>query len=257
MILDEICKGRRRDVEVARALRPLQAPPPRAVPHRMYSALAAPGFGLICEIKKASPSKGPIDLALDVAARAREYARGGARAISVLTEPTYFAGSMADLRLAAGAVEVPLLRKDFIVDAYQVLETAHSEASCLLLIVAALDESTFRRLFSLADGLGLDVLVEVHTETELARALDSPARLIGVNNRDLQTLAIDLAVSEKLIPRIPAGRIAVAESGFSRPDEVKRLVECGARAILVGESLMTHGQPAEKMRELLSGPSAS
>lgn len=217
----------------------------------MSEALARPGVGLICEIKKASPSKGPIDLGLDVAARAREYAGGGARAISVLTEPTWFRGSLADLETAAGAVSVPLLRKDFVFDEYQVLETAHSPASALLLIVAALEESTFRRLFSMADGLGLDVLVEVHTDDELDIALASPARLIGVNNRNLKDLKVDLGTSEKLIPRIPRDRIAIAESGFSKAHEVARLVECGARAFLVGESLMTHGQPAAKMRELM------
>lgn len=252
MILDEICAARRRDVEAARVARPLQPPAPRVRARRMHAALAAPGVGLICEIKKASPSKGPLDLGLDVARRAGEYAEGGARAISVLTEPHYFSGALEDLSRADGATTVPLLRKDFIIDEYQVLETAHSAASALLLIVAALEESTFRRLFSLADDLGLDCLVEVHTERELDVALASPARLIGVNNRNLQTLAIDLGVSETLIPKIPRDRIAIAESGFSRPDEVRRLVDVGARAFLVGESLMTHGQPALKMRELLS-----
>ena len=254
MILDEICAARRLDVARAREARPLAAPARRVDAYRMHAALSAPGVGLITEIKKASPSKGPIDPGLDVAERAREYAAAGARAISVLTEPEWFAGSLADLERAHGAVPAtPLLRKDFIVDEYQVLETAHSGAAALLLIVAALEESTFRRLFSLADGLGLDVLVEVHTEAELDVALASPARLIGVNNRNLQTLKIDLSISEALIPRIPRDRLAVAESGFSRPEEVRRLADCGARAFLVGESLMTHGQPGAKMRELLSG----
>lgn len=255
LILDEICAARRRAVAEARAARPLEAPARRADAHRMSAALMQPGIGLICEIKKASPSKGAIDLGIDVAERAREYSAAGARAISVLTEPRWFQGSLEDLETAHRAVATPLLRKDFIVDEYQVLETAHSGASALLLIVAALEESTFRRLFSLADGLGLDVLVEVHTEAELDVALASPARLIGVNNRNLQTMTIDLAVSEKLIPRIPAARVAVAESGFSTAEQVRRLVDCGARAFLVGESLMTHGQPGAKMRELLSGVS--
>ena len=219
----------------------------------MYEALASPGHGLICEIKKASPSRGPIDPGLDVALRANVYAQGGARAISVLTEPTWFGGQLGDLDRAASACDVPLLRKDFTVDEYQVWETALSPASALLLIVAALEESTFRSLFSSADELGLDVLVEVHTEEELEIALASPARLIGVNNRNLKTLAIDLTISERLIPRIPADRIAVAESGFSRGADVARLAALGARAFLVGESLMTHGQPAAKMRELMAG----
>ena len=209
-------------------------------------------LNVIAECKRRSPSKGVLRAEYDPVTISRGYAAAGAAAISVLTEPTYFAGSLADLTAAAQAVDVPLLRKDFVVDEYQVLETAGSEASALLLIVAALEDSTFRSLFSLADGLGLDVLVEVHTEEELERALATPARLIGVNNRNLKTLEVDLGVSERLIPRIPAGRIAVAESGFSTGPQVARLVACGAKGFLVGESLMTHGQPAAKMRELLA-----
>lgn len=252
MILDEICARRREDVARARAGRRLSDPERRAHPHRLFEALSQPGYGLICEIKKASPSKGPIDPGLDVAVRAREYQEGGARAISVLTEPHWFGGSLADLEAASRAAIVPLLRKDFVVDEYQVVETAWSPASALLLIVAALEESTFLRLFSLADDLGLDCLVEVHTERELDLALASPARLIGVNNRNLKDLEVDLSVSERLIPRISPGRIAIAESGFSRPDEVARLAGLGAKAFLIGEALMMSGRPQAKMRELLA-----
>lgn len=252
MILDEICARRREDVKRARAERRLADPEPRQRPHRLFEALSLPGHGLICEIKKASPSKGPIDPGLDVAVRAREYQEGGARAISVLTEPHWFCGSLADLEAASGAASVPLLRKDFVVDEYQVVETALSPASALLLIVAALEESTFLRLFSLAEGFGLDCLVEVHTERELDVALASPARLIGVNNRNLKDLKVDLGVSERLIPRIGPGRIAVAESGFSKPDEVARLAGLGAKAFLIGEALMTSGRPQAKMRELMA-----
>ena len=207
---------------------------------------------MICEIKKASPSRGPIDLTLDVASRAREYSDAGARAISVLTEPHYFAGALTDLDQAAAVTSVPLLRKDFIVDPYQILQTAHSKAAALLLIVAALSPRELSEYLALCDELGLDALVEVHTEAELEIALATDARLIGVNNRNLDTLVVDLDVSRRLIPKILRPRIAIAESGFSTPQDVAQLAELGAKAFLVGEALMLHDQPGNKIRELLS-----
>jgi indole-3-glycerol phosphate synthase len=257
LVLDEILAARRRDVAEARRVRTLARVRPRAAAlrHRLRAALEAPGVGLICEIKKASPSRGPIAPDLDVADRARAYERAGARAISVLTEPHFFAGSLADLEAVAGALAapIPILRKDFIVDEYQILETAASPAAAVLLIVAALDRRELLDFLAAAGALGLDCLVEVHTEAELDLALESGAVLVGVNNRDLKTLTVDLSVSERLIPRIPGSRIAVAESGFSRPEEVARLAGLGARAFLVGESLMTDPRPEAKVRELLSG----
>ncbi|MBI4860840.1 MAG: indole-3-glycerol phosphate synthase TrpC [Candidatus Riflebacteria bacterium] len=252
MILDEILASTRRDIRERSRRRPLESGPVRQPRNALRAALSRPGVGLICEIKKASPSSGPIAPALDVAARAREYAEAGARAISVLTEPHYFSGSLADLETAGQAVQIPLLRKDFILCEYQVYETALSSAAALLLIVAALDSSTLSRLLTLADQLGLDCLVEVHTDRELDVALECGSTLIGVNNRDLSTLKVDLAVSERLIPSIRPPRIAVAESGFSTPGQIARLADLGASAFLVGGALMTHRSPGQKIAELMS-----
>jgi indole-3-glycerol phosphate synthase len=252
VILDQILARKREDVARAKKARPLSAPPRRARPHAFSASLAAPGVGMICEIKKASPSRGPIDLGLDVAKRAGEYTTAGARGISVLTEEHFFAGSLTDLETAARVTTTPLLRKDFIVDPYQILETAHSSAAALLLIVAALEPSALKEYLAQAQELGLDALVEVHTEAELEVALASNATLVGVNNRNLDTLVVDLGVSRRLIPRIRPPRIAVAESGFSTPQEVAELSGLGAKAFLVGEALMFHGQPGAKIQELLS-----
>jgi indole-3-glycerol phosphate synthase len=216
----------------------------------LRDALSRPGGGLICEIKKASPSRGPIDLSIDVARRAREYEVGGARALSVLTEPHWFAGSVDDLSVATRAVGIPVLCKDFVVDPYQIDEAAARGASAVLLIVAALTWQELTGFLTHAHGLGLDALVEVHTEVELELALDCGAGIVGVNNRDLKTLAVDLGVSQTLIPRIGPGKIAVVESGISSPQEISRFSALGARAFLIGESLMRSSDPTDAVRRL-------
>jgi len=259
VILEEILARRRQDVQESKKDRPLfRADVPHGA-HRLRASLTRPGAGLICEIKKASPSRGPIDLDVHVPARAKDYEQSGARAISVLTEPYFFRGSFDDLSQAARAVEIPVLCKDFVVDEYQILKAALSGAAGILLIVAALRPDELRSLGRMADGLGLDCLVEVHTEEELEIALESEASIIGVNNRNLATLKVDLGVSERLIPKIPSTKLSVVESGISRPEDVVRLCALGARAFLIGESLMTAGNPVEKVRELAAalGPPSS
>ena len=257
MILDEILERRRGDVRASKAERPFLDVQPVRRPHRFEGSLSRPGCGLICEIKKASPSRGPIDLGIDVAARARAYEAGGARALSVLTEPHWFRGSLGDLTAAARAVDLPVLLKDFVVDRYQIDQAVVAGASAVLLIVAALTRAELTRFLDHARSLGLDALVEIHDQGELEIALDCGARIIGVNNRNLRTLVVDLSVSERLIPMIPSGKIAVVESGISRPDEVVRLRALGARAFLVGEALMNDANPTDRVRlltEAIGGP---
>jgi indole-3-glycerol phosphate synthase len=215
-----------------------------------------PGCALIAEIKKASPSAGVIRPAFDPIQIARTYEAGGADCLSVLTDEKFFHGSLAHLRAVRETVGVPLLRKDFIIHEVQILEAIESGADAILLIVAILDDGSLRRFHELATTAGLAVLVEVHDEEELDRAIASGARLIGVNNRDLRTFTVDLATSERLASRLwkaltPAEALLVAESGITSRADVDRLADAGARAILVGETLMRHGHVQEKIRELL------
>jgi indole-3-glycerol phosphate synthase len=200
---------------------------------------------IIAEIKRASPSKGIIRASLDAAAQARRYVAGGAAAISVLTEPEYFQGSIPDLMNVRAAVEVPLLRKDFIVDEFQILEAAAAGADAILLIVAALSGQELERLRSFAeDELGLDALVEIHDAGELQRAVDAGASVIGVNNRDLRSLEISLDTSRQLAAAKPLGSVFVAESGMSSRAEIDELKGLGFDAFLIGETLMRSGDPA-------------
>ena len=202
------------------------------------AALRSPGVSLIAEHKRRSPSAGAIreDAALEDVVAA--YGRGGAAALSVLTEGPHFGGSLEDLRRARRASPLPTLRKDFIVDPYQVHESFAAGADAILLIVAALDDLLLTELHELARELGLAALVEVHDEAELARALEIGAELIGINNRDLTTLEVDVDRTFQLRERIPAGTIVVAESGFSRPEQIGRLEAAGVDAVLIGEALM-------------------
>ena len=188
----------------------------------------------------------------DPAAIARRYAEAGAAAISVLTEPTFFDGSLAHLEAVRVVVDVPILRKDFVVDGYQVLEARAAGADAVLLIVAALSDEALARLTRDARALGLDVLVEVHDEAELDRALASGADLIGVNNRNLRTLAVDVEASVRLAARMPAGVLAVAESGLKSGSDVRRLQNLGYRAFLIGERFMTATDPGDALAGLLS-----
>ena len=217
------------------------------------AALAAPGVRVIAECKRRSPSRGVLRSEYDPAAIARRYAEVGAAAISVLTEPTFFDGSLAHLEAVRATVGVPLLRKDFVVDDYQLLEARASGADAVLLIVAALDDEALGRLTRSARALGLDVLVEVHDECELDRATAAAAAdIIGVNNRNLRTLAVDLDASMRLAARMPAGAIAVAESGLRTGVDVRRLQAVGYRAFLVGERFMTQADPGAALAGLLA-----
>jgi len=215
-------------------------------------ALAPPGMSLIAEMKRASPSRGAIQADAAVAPIVRAYTAAGAAAISVLTEPKWFGGSLDDLIEAHATVPTPLLRKDFIVDPYQLVEARLAGASAALLIVAAFPEANvLAELIDVADALGLDALVEVHDESDLATALDVGSRVVGINNRDLHSLEVDLRTSLRLRPLVPAEVLVVAESGITTRDDVRELEDAGVDAILVGEALMRVNDPAATAAELL------
>ena len=209
------------------------------------------GMALIAEVKKASPSAGIICADFDPVKIAREYEAAGATALSVLTDEKFFPGRLEYLRLIRQAVQLPLLRKDFIIDERQLHETAAAGADAVLLIVAILDDAQLKDYQTLAGELQLAALVEVHDDRELDRALNADAEIIGINNRDLKTFRTDLATTEKLAARIPTGKIIVAESGINNRADVQRVAGAGARAILVGESLMRSRDIASKVQELL------
>jgi indole-3-glycerol phosphate synthase len=225
-----------------------------AGPHALRAALGAEGrVNVIAEFKRASPSKGEIRVGASAGETARAYERGGAAAVSVLTEEDYFRGSLEDLREVRRSTRLPVLRKDFVFDEYQVYETAAAGADALLLIVAALEDDTLARLRGLAeDELGLDALVEVHTEKEMRRAARAGAGVVGVNNRDLRTFDVSLETSVALAPHAPAGSLLVSESGISGANEIAMLRACGFKAFLVGETLMRAGRPEETLRALVS-----
>jgi indole-3-glycerol phosphate synthase len=215
------------------------------------SALSdSPPPRVIAECKRRSPSRGILRDDYDAAAHALSYATSGAAAISVLTEPTFFDGSLDDLQQVRVAVSLPLLRKDFIVTRYQVLEAAAAGADAVLLIVAAVDQATLVELLRDATQLGLAALVEVHDRTELARAVDAGAQAIGVNSRDLRTLSVDPHVHDDLVALIPRAAIAVAESGIGSPADLQRLEAAGYRAFLIGERLITQPSPGAALRQL-------
>lgn len=224
-----------------------------ARPHALCDALnQSARLNVIAEFKRQSPSKGVIRADADPIKLARAYERGGAAAVSVLTEQDYFNGSLADLRAARGAVALPILRKDFIFDEYQVHEAAAAGADALLLIVAALDDGALVGLRQLAeDELEMDTLVEVHTSDELKRALASGAKLIGVNNRDLRTFNVSLETSVELAHAVPAGVVLVSESGLHTSADLLRLRACGYRGFLIGETLMRAEEPEKALRELI------
>jgi indole-3-glycerol phosphate synthase len=206
---------------------------------------------VIAECKRRSPSRGVLAADYDPVAIARDYQSGGAAAISVLTEPTFFDGALEHLAAVRGSVDIPLLRKDFIVDEYQLFEARAAGADAILLIVAALEQDALRRLQQRAWELGLAALVEVHDERELDRAVDSGARLVGVNNRNLRTLKVDVEASYRLAPRIPAEAVAVSESGLQSRADLENLAAAGYRAFLIGERFMTDGDPASAIKGLI------
>ncbi len=217
---------------------------PRPVRASLRQAIAGKAqLSVIAEWKRASPSEGTLSVDHDFTAQLRAYAKGGAAAISVLTEDSRFGGSLHDLRAATQAVEVPLLMKDFVVAQTQVEAAAQLGASAVLLIARALDDHQLRDLAAVCRGLGLDALVECHDEAELTRALHIDQVMIGVNNRDLDTLVIDRTRAERLLPRVPADRVVVAESGYTTPAAARALVGL-ADAVLIGTALMRSGDPA-------------
>lgn len=251
-VLREIVEHKRREVAERRRSRPVEAlrDVPRPPRRDFAAALRQPGLSFIAEIKRRSPSRGAIRETLDPVETAREYEAAGAAALSVLTESSRFGGSDADLTTARGAVGLPVLRKDFTIDGYQLHEAAAIGADAVLLIVRILSDAELLDLLTVSAELRLASLVEVHDEHELERALRFGAEIVGVNNRDLDTLRVDLDTCAKLRPRIPAGVLTVAESGLHTRDDVRRVEAAGFDAVLVGEALLAAPRPGERLREL-------
>jgi len=257
-ILERIVATKRDEVGARRARRPqatLEAeiaglPAPRAFHAALGERVARAEPAIIAEFKRASPSAGWIRQHADPAEIARAYQQGGAACMSVLTDAGYFRGSEADLQVARAACTLPVIRKDFIVDPWQVFETRALGADAMLLIVAALDDGALRDLAGLGAELGLDVLIEVHDAAELERALAVPGNLLGINNRDLHRFETRLATSEELATRVPETRIVVAESGIHEPADIQRLQRAGIHAFLVGEALMRDGDPYTGLKAL-------
>ena len=259
MILEDILAAKRQEIEAAKTRLPLKelekrVPVPRSsreFRRALEQAQAKPA--LIAELKRKSPSKGMLRDRFDPVSLAQQLQDAGASALSVLTDERFFGGTLDFLRDVHQFTEIPLLRKDFILDAYQLYEAAYYQADAVLLIAQALSDEQLRDYLPLARHLGLDALVEVHTETELARALAAGASLIGINHRDLRTFTMHPDLAARLVPKIPAGVVIVAESGIQRHEEVRQLKTLGVHAVLIGESLMTAPDPAAKVRELFAG----
>ncbi|ACV58682.1 indole-3-glycerol phosphate synthase TrpC [Alicyclobacillus acidocaldarius] len=246
-ILDRILETKRREVEALRQRVHREGPfPERTEPFRSLAQTLrqAQRLGVIAEIKRKSPSKGVFQASVDPAERARVYEQGGASAISVLTDETYFHGALEDLRAARSAVHLPILRKDFVIDEIQVDEAVSAGADILLLIAAAMPADRLVELSRYARARGLEVLLEVHGEDEVEAALAAEPTLIGINNRDLRTFEVDLATSERVLRRLPEGSLAIAESGIMGREDALRMASAGARGILVGELLMRHADLA-------------
>ncbi|HEY8457982.1 MAG TPA: indole-3-glycerol phosphate synthase TrpC [Actinopolymorphaceae bacterium] len=255
-VLDDILEGVRADVAERQASVPIEDLKARvaAMPYAIdpMPVLRDDRVAIIAEVKRSSPSKGALAAIADPAALAADYQAGGAAAISVLTERRRFGGSLEDLRAVRTAVDVPVLRKDFIVTSYQLWEARAYGADLVLLIVAALDQNALVSLVERAESIGLCPLVEVHTEEEVARALDAGAKIIGVNARDLKTLEVDRGVFARLAPKIPDGIIKIAESGIRGPHDVIEYARAGADAVLVGESLVTGKDPRSAVADLVA-----
>lgn len=258
-VLDDIVDGVREDVAERRSLVSLDELKDMAAnlpaPRDVAAVLGDDGVAVIAEVKRASPSRGALADIADPAELARDYEAGGAHCISVLTEQRRFGGSLADLADVRAAVDIAVLRKDFIITSYQLWETRAFGADMVLLIVAALDQEALVSLHERAQSLGLSVLVEVHDEEEIARALDAGATIIGVNARNLKTLEVDRGVFARVACRIPDRCIKVAESGVRDPHDLIVYAEAGADAVLVGESLVTGKDPRSAVRDLVTAGS--
>jgi len=255
-VLDEIIDGVRQDLALRTAqvsLDELKARAGRVAPALdAYAALRGDGVKVIAEVKRSSPSRGALAMITDPAALAADYAAGGASIISVLTEQRRFGGSLEDLAAVRAAVDIPVLRKDFMVTSYQLWEARAYGADVILLIVAALDQLTLVGLHERAESLGMTALVEVHDEAEIARAVDAGARVIGINARNLKTLEVDRSTFARLAPLVPSGVVKVAESGVRGTHDVIAYAQAGASAVLVGESLVTGGHPREAVAGLVA-----
>jgi indole-3-glycerol phosphate synthase len=258
-VLDEILDGVQADLAERQRHTPLdqlkdmarRAPSPRDA----LAVLRAEGVSVIAEVKRASPSRGRMAAIGDPAELAADYEAGGARIISVLTEPRHFGGSLEDLKKVRKSVQVPVLRKDFVVSSYQLWEARAYGADLVLLIVAALEQSALVSLVERASSIGLLPLVEVHKEDELGRAIDAGATVIGVNARDLGTLEVDRSIFSRLAPRIPDGIVKIAESGVRGPHDLLAYAAAGADAVLVGESLVTEKDPRSAVADLVTAGS--
>jgi indole-3-glycerol phosphate synthase len=253
VILDAILANKRLEVAERRAVRPLTADiaVPGTAGARFLAALRQPGVSFIAEIKRKSPSGGELRPDLSAAELAQMYAASGAAALSVLTDERFFGGTDADLTSARQASGLPALRKDFVIDPYQILEARVLGAEAVLLIVRALSDAELRTLLDLTHQCGMQALVETHSAVEVERALSAGARIVGVNNRDLDTLITDVSLAPRLRPRVPAECVFVAESGISRTEDIAVLLDAGVDAVLVGESLLRAANPGARLRSLV------
>ncbi|CAA7622161.1 indole-3-glycerol phosphate synthase TrpC [Magnetospirillum sp. SS-4] len=260
-ILDRICAEKRKQVADQKGRRNIKElldrakdqAPPRGFAQSLDKMIAKLDWGIIAEIKKASPSAGIIRADFKPELLARGYQRGGAACLSVLTDPKFFQGSDADLGAARSACDLPVLRKDFLVDPYQVVEARALGADAVLLIVAALSDAELAQLEEIALGYQMDVILEVHDEAEMERALRLKSPLIGINNRDLKIMKTDLATTERLAPMVPDGHVIISESGLEGPGDLKRMAQIGVKRFLIGEALMRRADVEQALKVLLAG----
>lgn len=254
MILEKIAEEKRYEVITRKQALPAQGFAPTGPTRDFAAAIRRPDGALpriIAEVKKASPSKGVIREDFDPVAIAEEYEAAGAAAVSVLTDVKFFQGDLVYLTTCRAVTSLPTLRKDFIIDEFQIDESRAAGADAVLLIAALLDAYTLRTFRERIEKLEMAALVEVHDEQELEKVIESGAKIIGINNRDLQTFDVDIETTFRLASRIPSGRIIVSESGISTRDDLKRLADAGVNAALIGESLMSAPKPGEKLKELI------